>query len=127
MAACVLSGITFFTSTAGENSISNPRIDDTYPRLLGVYTPGLPTWYTHIIPGLGGDFQGKQTPHRGSGGVWESKWAVEHYYFNSARICDNSSSRSLLVAISALTFSHECMTVVWSRPPSFLPIAGYDT
>jgi len=42
----------------------------------------------------------------------------------NVRICSSSWSRELLRFTSSFIFSHEWITVVWSRPPSFSPIDG---
>ena len=42
-------------------------------------------------------------------------------------MCSTSCSSEVFVLISCFIFSHEWMTVVWSRPPNFSPIDGYET
>src|SRR3990167_5684784 len=42
------------------------------------------------------------------------------------RISWISFERRVSIFISFLIFSQECITVVWSLPPSFSPIEGYE-
>src|SRR3989344_7562056 len=49
------------------------------------------------------------------------------YAWISIRMWSISCSSEVLDFISSFIFSHEWITVVWSLPPSFSPIEGYDT